>query len=49
MKFLRNKWLIFFNSVIRFDSKNYNEDSIVGESRMTWIPVNTQFQQSMPY
>ena len=48
-KFLRDKWLIFFNNQIRFDSQNYNEDSILGESRMTWIPVNTQFQQSIPY
>ena len=47
--FLRDKWLILFNNNIRFDSKYYNEDSVVRESYMTWIPVNTQFQQSIPY
>ena len=40
---LRNKWLILFGNNIRFEPQSYNEESIVRESHMTWIPVNTQF------
>ena len=47
--YLRNKYLIFFYNQIRFDSRHYGKASIVPESRLNWVQVNTQVQQTIPF
>jgi len=40
--------LLLYNQ-IRFDSRFYAEESIVMESRITWLPINTQMQEQVPF
>ena len=35
--FMRGKYLLLLNNQIRFDSHDYNEDSIKMESRIRWM------------
>lgn len=40
--FLKNKFLLLLWNQVRFDSRYYKEEAIKQESRIMWIPVNTQ-------
>ena len=37
-----NKFILLYKTQIRFDSSVYGKESIVPESRLLWVPVNTQ-------
>ena len=41
-EFMRGKYLLLLNNQIRFDSKEYHEDSIKLESRIRWITISTK-------
>ncbi len=34
---------------MRFDTRYYDADSIIRESKIIWVPINTQIQQTIPY
>lgn len=40
-EFMRDKYLILLYNQINFDSDLYGENSIIPESNLIWIPVNT--------
>lgn len=37
-----------YNS-IRFDSRLYDSESVIPESRVSWLPFNTQVRQTIPF
>ena len=43
-KFLRNKFFIILYNQKRFDSADFSEDSILKESKVLWLPINTQIR-----
>jgi len=48
-EFMRDKWILLLYNQIRFDSNYYGEEAIIQESRIMWVPVNSQIQQSLPF
>ena len=40
-EFFRNKWLLLFYNERLFDSNKYGQDSIVFQSHIKWLSVNT--------
>lgn len=42
MQFLKDKYLMIMHNTIRFDSRLYDTESIIPESRVAWLPFNTQ-------
>ena len=48
-KFFKKKFLLMLYNQKRFDSSKYQKDSIVQEAKSIWIPVNTQWQQTIGY
>ena len=47
--FIRNKFLLILYNQVRFDSTRYEWDSIIHESKIMWLPVNSQVQQTTPF
>ena len=48
-KFLKNKFLLLIFNQVRFDSRYFGEEAIIPESKINWVPVNTQIQQTIPF
>lgn len=42
--FLRNKFFITLSNQITFNPNFYGAESIKGDSRITWLPINSQYQ-----
>ena len=40
--FLRDKFIVLLYNQILFDANEYNENSVLEQSLLQWIPVNTQ-------
>ena len=34
---------------MRFDTRYFGEEAIINESKIMWVPVNTQIQQTIPF
>ena len=34
---------------MRFDTRYYDSESIIRESKIIWVPINTQIQQTIPF
>ena len=49
VEYMKDKYLLFLTNQIRFDSKEYSEESIVKESRVDWIRVSTKQPFEQPY
>ena len=47
--FIRNKYLVLLYNQIRFDSNSYENEAMVPESRLKWIPINSRLPLSVPY
>ena len=43
-KFFRAKYLLVLKNERRFDENLYGRDSIIAESKIEWLAVNTQAQ-----
>ena len=44
---LRRKFIIVLTNQVRFDAEAYNDGSVVKESVLTYIPINTQLRQEI--
>jgi len=42
LSFFRDKFLLIMYSQVRFDSEKFGEDSIIAESQLNWVTINTQ-------
>ena len=40
--FASDKYVVLLNNQIRFDSKLYGEESMIRESVLNWIPLDTE-------
>ena len=49
MNHFRGKYLNLMSNLKRFDSRYFLEDSLVAESTLTWVPIQTQIQIERPY
>ena len=47
--YFRGKYFGILMNTIRFDSTKWEEESIVKESLLSWIPIATQTQQEFPF
>ena len=47
--FVRGKFLLKINNQIRFDSQKFNEKTIVKESILSWIAVNSKTSTMLPH
>ena len=41
LEFLKNKFILVRHNIIRFDSRYYDAKSIIPESQVFWLPINT--------
>ena len=48
-EWLSGKYIVLFYNQIRFDPKNFFEESKIKESRISYIPINSQMRQIVPY
>ena len=48
-EFIRGKFMMLVFNQVRFDSSQYGHDSIISESKLQWVPVNSQIQQTVPF
>ena len=46
---MSTKFLYMLYNQKRFQPQKYGEESVVAESNGVWLPVNTHFQQTIPY
>ena len=46
---MSNKFLYMLYNQKRFKAYEFNDESIVPESDGVWIPVNTHYQQTIPF
>lgn len=49
IQFFKNKYLLLLHNGIRFDASQYDTKSVIPESRIIWLTVNTQVRQTIPY
>ena len=47
--FIRGKFILLLFNELRFDSRYYSDEAIIKESRVTWVPINSQIRQTIPY
>ena len=48
-KQLHNKFFVTLVNEICFEQNKYDGEAVLEESRINWLPINTQFQQIIPY
>ena len=48
-EFFRNKFIFFAFNEIRFDSDKFGIESLVPETRVAWLRINTQMQETIPF
>ena len=48
-KFFMNKFIMIVYNQIRFDTRYFDKSSIIPETRIMWVPVNTQIRQTTPF
>ena len=44
MTHFRDKWMVLLYNQKIFNTEEYGKESIQTNSRLDWVPVNTQFQ-----
>ena len=44
-----NKFIMIVYNQIRFDTRYFDKSSIIPETRIMWVPVNTQIRQTTPF
>ena len=49
MQFIKDKYIMIMYNSVRFDSRYYDAKSIIPESRISWLLINTQMRQTIPF
>ena len=49
LEFFRNKFFFVIKNEKLFDANKYGLESIVEQCSFTWVPINTQVRQSIPF
>ena len=47
--FFRGKYLVVIHNQRKFDHDNFEEESIITESILTWISISSQVRMMTPY